>query len=319
MQSLPPMVGRFSGLLVSSLLAASFLGCSMQKYAINKVGDALASGGSVYESDEDVELVGDALPFSLKLVESLLAKSPRHRGLLLAACKGFTSYAYIYVQLEAERVAYRDLGEARRLHSRARKLYLRAHRYGLRALELSYPGIRDGLAVDPMMAVRRIRKEQDVPLLYWTGAALGLSISSSRNDAAMLARLPEVDALVGRALGLDESWAEGALHEFEVVFASARPGDVDFDEVHRHFQRALDLSNGSRAGLYVSYAEAVAIPRQDSDQFKALLRSALAIDPGENEQARLSNLVAQRRARFLMEHVDELILPAESGSKGGVQ
>ena len=36
------------------------------------------------------ELVREAVPFSLKLIESLLAESPRHRGLLLAACKGFT-------------------------------------------------------------------------------------------------------------------------------------------------------------------------------------------------------------------------------------
>ena len=42
-------------------------GCSLRTYAINMVGDALASGDSVYESDEDLELVGDALPFGLKL------------------------------------------------------------------------------------------------------------------------------------------------------------------------------------------------------------------------------------------------------------
>jgi predicted anti-sigma-YlaC factor YlaD len=315
-------------LVLWSTLSIGFFGCSVQKYAINKVGDALASGGSVYESDEDIELVGDALPFSLKLVESLLAESPRHRGLLLTACKGFTSYAYIYVQLEAERLEYGDLREARRLRARAQKLYLRAYRYGVRALELSAPGIEDELSAHPQAAAARIDDEKDVPLLYWTGAALGLSISSARNDAAMIARLPEVDALMGRALRLDETWGEGALHEFEVIFASARPGEPDFDEVHRHFERARALSHGRRAGLFVSYAQAVAIPRQDAEQFRTLLESALAVDLEENQEAKLSNLVAQRRARFLLQHVDELILPAPAGptgptgptgSKGGVQ
>ena len=43
--------------LVAILLAVSvFSGCSLRTYAINMVGDALASGDSVFESDEDLEL-----------------------------------------------------------------------------------------------------------------------------------------------------------------------------------------------------------------------------------------------------------------------
>jgi len=48
-------------------------GCSLRRFAVNRIGDALAAGGSTFESDEDLELVGDALPFGLKLTESLLA------------------------------------------------------------------------------------------------------------------------------------------------------------------------------------------------------------------------------------------------------
>jgi hypothetical protein len=44
--------------------------------AVNKLGNALASGGSTFESDDDPDLVGQALPFSLKLMESL---EPRTR------------------------------------------------------------------------------------------------------------------------------------------------------------------------------------------------------------------------------------------------
>ena len=69
-------------LLVTVLLLP--LGCSVKKFAIGKLGDALASGGSVYQSDDDLELVAQALPFGLKLIESLLAEVPDHSGLLLA-------------------------------------------------------------------------------------------------------------------------------------------------------------------------------------------------------------------------------------------
>ena len=56
-------------LLIAALMITS--GCSVKTYAINMVGDALASGNSVYETDDDLTLVGDALPFGLKLTESL--------------------------------------------------------------------------------------------------------------------------------------------------------------------------------------------------------------------------------------------------------
>ena len=60
-------------LLLLVLLIPITAGCSVRRYAINMVGNALASGNSVYESDDDLELVGTALPFGLKLMESLLA------------------------------------------------------------------------------------------------------------------------------------------------------------------------------------------------------------------------------------------------------
>ena len=298
-------------------LALFSSGCSVSKFAVNRVGDALASGGSVYESDDDLELVGDALPFSLKFVESLLAESTDHRGLLLTACRGFTTYSYVYVHHEVDVSAVRDRARARELRERARRLYLRAHAYGLRGLERSYPGIADDLFSNPVEAASRVTRSKDVPMLYWSAASLGLAISVSRHDATLLARLPEVDALLGRAFALDESWKRGTLHEFEVVFASARPGAPKFDEMESHFNRALELSRGTRAGLYVSYAEAVAVPRQDRAQFDSLLDQALALDPDAYEEVRLANLVAQRRARWLRSRADELILPADADGSGG--
>ena len=46
---------------------------------------------------------------------------------------------------------------------------------------------------------------------------------------------------------------------------------------------------------------------QDREQFEQLLEQALAVDPDEEPRLRLANLIAQRRARFLLEHVDDLI------------
>ena len=298
------------------LLALSTTGCSIRRYAINKIGDALAEGGSTYESDDDIQLVGEALPFGLKLIESLLAESPEHKGLLTAAAQGFTTYSYVFVQRDADMIADEDLDAARRIRLRARRLYLRAHRYGLRGLEVSHAGIAEPLRTAPETAVAVLEKK-DLPLIYWTAAALGSAISVGRNDASMLARLPEVEALLDRAIQLDEGWQDGVLHEFQVVFASAKPGAVDYEKIRRHFERALDLSDGTHAALYVAYAEAVCVPKQDSKQFRAMLDRALAIDPDETERIRLANLIAQERARYLLAHIEDLILETEAQSTNG--
>ena len=78
-----PSGAKYALLLALVLTVAA--GCSVRRYAVNMVGDALAAGNSVYETDEDLELVGQALPFGLKLMESLLEESPDHAGLLLTS------------------------------------------------------------------------------------------------------------------------------------------------------------------------------------------------------------------------------------------
>ncbi len=275
------------------------------------VGDALASGNSVYETDEDIELVGEAFPFALKLTETLLAESPNHPGLLITACKGFVGYSYAYVDFRAELAEETDLDRARVLRTRARKLYLRAHNYCTRGLERWYPGLTAALTTDPQAAVRLTKekkRDRDLPFLYWTAAALGSAISASRDDAAMLARLPEVEALLDRALMLDEDWNKGSLYEVKVQLAGAKVWGGDEQEIARNYERALMLSSGQHAALFVTYAEAVAIPNQDRELFLTLMNRALSVNPDLDPENRLLNLLAQRRAQFLLDRIEDLIL-----------
>jgi predicted anti-sigma-YlaC factor YlaD len=298
--------------LVTALISTA--GCSLRTYATNKVGEALAAGHSVYESDDDLTLVGDALPFGLKLTESLLARSPNHRHLLLTASRGFVLYSYAYVDYPASVAADDDLDRARQLRDRARRLYLRAFQYGIRGLERSYPGIGAALLEDPRAAVPRInakRRSEDVAFMYWAAASLGLAISVSPGDAALLARLPEVEAMLDRALEIDEAWDEGALHELKVVLAGATPGRPDLTVIRKHYERAVELSRGKRASIHLAYAEAVSVPLQNGAEFHELIQRALDVNPDAEPATRLVNLLAHRRARWLAARADQLILGDE--------
>src|SRR5260221_10454850 len=155
-------------------------GCSIRKFAINKLGDSLANSGATFASDDDPEFVGQAVPFSLKLIEGLIAESPKHRGLLFAASSGFAQYSYVYVQQPAEELEERDLEQSNVLRARARKLYLRARDYGLQGLEAKHPRFATMLRENPETALRRTKKT-DVPLLYWTALSWGAAISVSKD------------------------------------------------------------------------------------------------------------------------------------------
>src|SRR5258706_11887685 len=103
---------RGHSIILVVILITTSLGCSLKKVAINKLGDALAGSGTTFASDDDPDLIRSAVPFSLKLIESLLAESPNHRGLLTAASSGFTQYAYAFIQEEADEAEDADLDKA---------------------------------------------------------------------------------------------------------------------------------------------------------------------------------------------------------------
>jgi predicted anti-sigma-YlaC factor YlaD len=284
-------------------------GCSVRKLAVNKLGDALAGGGTTFASDDDPELVMAAVPFSLKLMESLLAESPKHKGLLFATASGFTQFAYAFVQQEADEVESDDLAKATAMRERAKRLYLRARNYGLRGLDASHAGFSAKLHVKPREATRVARKA-DVSLLYWTAASWAAAIALSKDEPAMIGEIPQMEALMDRALELDESFDAGAIHSFLITYEMARQG-ASGDPATRsrqHFERAMALTHGTQAGPLVAFAEAVCVQKQDLKQFDDLLKRALEINPDAHSECRLVNLVMQRRARWLLGKRDELFL-----------
>ncbi|MCL4806895.1 MAG: TRAP transporter TatT component family protein [Thermoanaerobaculia bacterium] len=295
-------------LLVAALLAS---GCSARKVAVNALGNALAAGGDTYATDDDPELVAAAVPFGLKTIEALLAESPRHEGLLLAAASGFTQYAFAFVQAEADYVEEKDLARATGLRARARRLYARALGYGLRGLEARHPGFEAGLRDDALRGkTLAATTKADVPLLYWTGAAWGAAISLSKENAELTADQGLAEALERRALALDEAFGQGTIHDFFIAFEGGRPAAAggSVERARKHLERAVALSSGRRAAPYVSFAESVSVGAQNRAEFEEMLEKALAVDPDAVPELRLANTVSQRRAAWLLARADELFL-----------
>jgi predicted anti-sigma-YlaC factor YlaD len=280
--------------------------------ALNIVADAVSRSGGAYASDDDPELVGQAVPFGLKTMEGLLEGTPRHQGLLAALSSGFTQYAYAFVQAPAELADLEGrLDQAKAGRDRARKLLLRARDYGLRGLEVRHRGFREKLLAGGDLApVLAAARKEDVPLLYWTASSWALAISNGKGDMALVAQLPVPVAMMERALALDESWGDGSIHEFFVAYDATRSAAEGggLERAQQHLDRALELSGGQKLGPRVSYAEGALVQAQDRAQFTRLLQEVVSFDAEAVPRYRLANILAQRRARALLAHTDELFL-----------
>lgn len=293
--------------------------CSVKKVVANKLADSLASQGTgSFATDDDPELIGDALPFALKLMEGTLEQVPNHRALLFATASSFTQYSYVWVQEPADEMEQQDAGLAQTMRLRARKLYIRARDYGIRGLEVKHPGFGAALRQNPKSSVALAGKS-DVPLLFWTAASWGAAISVSKDNPDLVADQPIVEALIDRSLQLDPDFDYGSIHGFLISYESARQGiKGDFASRSRqHFERQVELTRGQLASPYIALAETVSVSKQDRSEFEKLLKQALAIDPDSRPEWRLNNTVVQRRARWLLSREDELFLDAapEGASK----
>ena len=129
------------------------------------------------------------------------------------------------------------------------------------------------------------------------------------NDSELSADQKLAEALASRALALDETYDAGAIHDFFIAYEAGRStvgGSIE--KARGHFDRALQIAGGRRAFPYVSFAESASVVRQDKQEFKALLEQALAVDVSKPTDYRLANLLAQRRARWLLSRTDELFV-----------
>jgi predicted anti-sigma-YlaC factor YlaD len=239
----------------------------------------------------------------------MLEQRPADARLHLAAASGFAQYAFAFVQQDADETEENDLAVATEIRVRARKLYLRARNYGLRGLEVKHPGFDKALRGNPGATVR-VARANDVPLLYWTAISWAAAIADSKDNPDLIGDLPIVEALIDRALELNESYDHGAIHSFLITYEMSRQGveGKPEDRARKHFDRAMELCGGQLAGPLVALAEAVSVRNQNVIGFKELLNRALAINPDAKPEWRLVNLVMQRRARWLLSRTDELFL-----------
>lgn len=281
------------------------IGCSPKKMILNQFDGVFDSIETVYLTDDDPQLVKESFPFNLKIIEILLDQNPDDRDMLLTAMSSFTMYSFGFIMEDAEKAGLEDYKAGTEVYNRANKLFNRALKYGLHGLELKYPDIHNWM--DSRNKSNPFELE-DLPYLYWLSATIGGQVSSSQGNPKYVVDLPKVGWLLEKSLELDEDWNDGALYSAMISYTMSRPDAVKNREqlAREYFNKAIDVSNNKDCSIYITLAESVCVKNQYKDEFKKIMIYVIDFDIETVKESKLTNAMAQSRAKWLMSRMDEL-------------
>jgi len=153
--------------------------------------------------------------------------------------------------------------------------------------------------------------KDDVYDLYWLAASYGGALRASRGKPYELVNLYKIGYLLEKAIDLDSKWGRGALFSAMMSYTSARPdlfGQNHIDSVTYYFDRAISESDSLDAGVFVSYAELIDKKFQKKAAFEKKLKYVLKMNINEDSYFRLTNIIAQERAKWLLSKKSDYFL-----------
>lgn len=297
-----------------SLVCFAVSACSVREFGVNILADTLSqtgTGSNAFMRDNDLLLVGDSLPFTIKLYEIILDQAPEHRDLILATGSLTAMFANAFVWAPAELLPGEYYLEQYAARYRAKALYLRARDLLFRGLDLKYPGasakLLQGQEVDELLATF---KEEDVPYLYWTAASWFGAFSLDNFDAKLSVGAVYAARLMARAYELDPEFDDRTIDEFYITFNAVAPEGFGANpaKVQQHFERVVELRGDQSIGPYLALAEAVAIPTQDFELFRDMVMKARAVPVKDYPDRLTINTLHSRKIEWLWENRENFFL-----------
>jgi hypothetical protein len=241
----------------------------------------------------DLKMIREGTPAYLMLMDGMIEALPNNDQLLIAAAQGYSSYASVFVEDQDKEYAKLLLGKGRQ--------------YALRSLEVR--GFKEPLQrpLDDFKKALKSLGKKDMPYLFWSAACWANWISLNLDSMEALAELPRVEAMMQRALEIDEGFYYGGPHLFMGIWFASRPNIAggDLHKAQSHFLKALDLGKGKFLMAYVYYANFYARHALDKDLFVSTLQTVLAAPVDAVPELTLLNTVAKNKAEELLGHVKE--------------
>lgn len=261
---------------------------------------------SVFLRESDPELAAAALPTMMKASEALMLADPGHEGKALTTASLYVMYANAFLDSRAFLLPDEAFEQKLALSRRAGALYLRAAAILLPFIEARTPGLlkpdghKNGAGQAPSLS--RFGR-RDVPLLYWTSAAILAAFASDPMNFDNAARVSAALALFEKARALEPDWNGGSLHELAITIYGSLPADLggDSQKAAAAFEAAIKASGGSSPGAYVAWASSICTRSGDRDGFRAALETALSL--AERPESALLDVLARSKAQRLLDDI----------------
>ena len=302
--------------LTALLLTLMLTACSTRKMTVRAVSEVMANGVAAYEKDDDLDLVEEALPANIKLLEALLESDPQNRQLLVLLARLYASYSFAFLDGRIEAAELTGMASetggssVAEMKKTAVRYYRKGNEYALRALEIRHPAAREQLA-DSSKAGSFIRSldREEMPALFWYGFTLSADINYNRDSISAVGKGHLVEKAMQRVIEADESYFYGGAHLVLLVYYGSRsPLMGGKPELAIEHYRRLEQINGK--GFYLAdlyYARFVLYQQQDRPQFTAVLNRILQ-EPATEERFRLYNRIAADRAQIYLNAADRLFI-----------
>lgn len=272
--------------------------CSVQQHLLRNAGDVLSKETS--SADDDLELLMHASAYHLKISESLLDEIPEHVKLAESVTRGFTQYAFVFLMDEADRVESDSIQKATHLRTRAAKMLMRAKNIGWRTLRSKYPTLEVQLQRESTGKVQKLASEH-VGLAYWVMTSWAGAISLSKDSPDLVADLPQVIRLAELAWQSQPQFDKGALASMMGTLELAKPNGKP-EVAEKYFDLSIQWRSDQISPM-VSKAESWAVATRNKEAFILLLQQAIDVSA---KQTDLTNTVMRRRAKWLLDNVDNL-------------
>jgi tetratricopeptide (TPR) repeat protein len=262
------------------------------------------------DRESDLVFARDAMPASLKTLETFLINSPNNQDLLFLLTKGFNAYALLFLEGDLEKARLEGTErEVESLNRRAVLHYLRARTYGF--ILLNYVELEEAALSGDLEALGKALEglqKDDVPALFWTTQAWASAINLSQDDPDMVGALPVVEKMMRRVMKLDGNYLAGSPYIFMGSFFASRPRMFggDPDEAKKYFQTALERYGEVNLLVPYMFGRLYAVQVQDRALFNNMMAKVLEAEVTEHPDFRLQNEAARERARFWVDHVDDL-------------
>lgn len=267
-------------------LGAFLCGCAS---FVSSVTEGLAEDlSSAILNSEDVEVVRAGAPAYLIMLDALLNSDPDNTALLTSAASLNAAYATAFVDDPVRRQAFavKSFELASRAACSKIDWICTARTVDVKLLEASLANL----------------EPNNVPLTYAFGSAWAGWVQAHSEDWAAIAELGRIKAIMTRLASINERYDNGGpmlyLGVFETLLPPALGGRPEVGR--RHFERAIEISEGRHLFVRVLFAEQYGRLVFDRELHDRELNAVLKADP-RMEGLTLINLLAQEQARELLE------------------